>query len=791
MAIRFKDVNAVAGRMNAVLADAVAAALGTHQVAPGRTGVIARQLAPVTGSFIGQFAASVGRTGVIAAQLQNITFVGGGQNAQPGAQTLESDWIARSTGDGVMWAHDFRSDAEVNQFRNTNGYGGGNDPLANGSGATLLRRITTDGMASGACVEALVGPGTAGQGSYWWRPFSPMATPGNGRAVDDPGANGEISAKTWNPTDGGSQLSNWTQGWYGHPTYANAQPSNFDGNEFYLQVVAKMDPRRITGGNAANSVGKFIWLTTAEGRQSLSAGEHVIWSYGTGGNDGTKNYFRVYALGVNGIGSFDPLDQEEATGRIQPGSESAVDWSWSGGWDTVLIRLRPGLISTTSGANSTLLEVWAAKEGETSYTKIWSQEYGLSGYEARNGLQALILGGYNNSASFPQQFFHRFAQVIFSRNFIPCPQAYPSTLPAWASAQTDKTWTQPLTSFTTLRSVQPSPAPTGNNSPTGLINSWSSGVAGIYNGRRGYFMFGGGHQDYSGNEVYFLDAFDRRWYRIKDNTTNLSGGTATAYADGTPRVPHTYRHVVWTPGYLWLMHQAGPYPSGDSYYGVWRLNLSTLTWQQIATDMPGTKASTAEVGSHYSARRGLIYTINQAGEVWATNVATGAITKVNSNFVPGSSLNNASTFCDSLGALFFRGSGGQVSVLNVDNASAGWTQVTVTGTFGVSNYPGFVWHEASKKLIAWGHSSSRQNLFTLSPPTAAPTSFAQLLGTWTAATVTPDASNAVTPSNPDATGTFKRFELIESMGNSGRDWLVLFNSIDDSPYFYKLPSAGV
>jgi len=37
-------------------------------------------------------------------------------------------------------------------------------------------------------------------------------------------------------------------------------------------------------------------------------------------------------------------------------------------------------------------------------------------------LQALILGGYNNNANFPQQFYHRYAQVIFSKQFIPCPQ---------------------------------------------------------------------------------------------------------------------------------------------------------------------------------------------------------------------------------------------------------------------------------------------------------------------------------------------------------------------------------
>lgn len=316
--------------------------------------------------------------------------------------TLEADWQSRIAGSGVVWFHDFRADAEVNAFRWTNGFQGGNDPNALGNGATLTRRITTDGMASGSCLEILVGPGTVGQSSFWWRPYSPMTAPGNGKAVNDPGASGTIPAKTWSPTSGGSQLSNFNQGWYGHANYANADPTHFEGNDFYLQVVCKMDPRRITGGNAANTVGKFIWFSTAEGAQSLSNGEHVIWSYGQGGNQGAQNYVRVYALGVNGHGAFDPLNNGS---RIQEGSSSSADWYYSGGWDTLLFHLRPGLQNTTSGANCTLLEIWAAHEGETTYTKIWNQEYGLSAFEARNGLQALLFAGYNNGASFPQQFY--------------------------------------------------------------------------------------------------------------------------------------------------------------------------------------------------------------------------------------------------------------------------------------------------------------------------------------------------------------------------------------------------
>ena len=48
--------------------------------------------------------------------------------------------------------------------------------------------------------------------------------------------------------------------------------------------------------------------------------EHVIWSYGHSGNQGDRNYLRIYSLGVTGIGAFDPLDDEDPSSRIQPGS---------------------------------------------------------------------------------------------------------------------------------------------------------------------------------------------------------------------------------------------------------------------------------------------------------------------------------------------------------------------------------------------------------------------------------------------------------------------------------------
>lgn len=332
----------------------------------------------------------------------------------------EVDWQNRITAPGVVWYHDFRSVNEVNAFRWRGQYGGGNDP--NGGGPANCNRIATDGV-TGACLEVVHAAGSS-HGAWWWRPFGPIVggtTTGNGRGAgqDDPGA-GLLTPSAWAPTDQGSQLSNWptNKGVYGHPNY-----SGLDGNEFFFQIRVKMDPRRITGGNAANTVGKFVWFTICSTASSLTNQEHVTYSYGNGGNDGVKNYHRIYVGSLTGVGDFGPLDQAASPyDGIQPGSEVSTDWSYSGGWDTLLYRLRPGLAGVASGANATLLECWAAHPGETSYTKIWSITYGIASYNVVNGLQGLILGVYNNNNTFPQTFWHRYCQLIFSRSPIACPQ---------------------------------------------------------------------------------------------------------------------------------------------------------------------------------------------------------------------------------------------------------------------------------------------------------------------------------------------------------------------------------
>jgi hypothetical protein len=296
--------------------------------------------------------------------------------------TAQADWQARITGPGVVWYHGFDTAAEVNAFRWTAGYGSGNDPNAKGDGGTNVSWNNTDGP-SGTCLEIIRSAGS-NDPAVWWRPFSPLQAPGNGRTTNDPGAN----PLAYTATDGGGQIAGWSKGVYG--------PSGDQGTEYWLQFRAKIDPQRAQGINVNIDAGKLTYQTLCE--VSNTQQELVTTSFeGSVGVD----FFAMYC--------------HSNDYAFLPGMPT--NWQWPlGQWSTVMYHVKPG-----NGGSNTLVEVWVAKTGETSFTQIYSDANCAVSYDSPKGYQALICSIYQNGENMTQ-FYHRFAQIIFSNQVIACPQ---------------------------------------------------------------------------------------------------------------------------------------------------------------------------------------------------------------------------------------------------------------------------------------------------------------------------------------------------------------------------------
>lgn len=356
--------------------------------------------------------------------------------ATASASDAETDWLARISDTGVVWYHDFRSDAEANAFRWTNGYSGGNDPLSQGAHATYCRRITSDGIDAGGgvgCLE-IVWPSSGQFGnSYWWRPLSPLTAASNGRGVDDPAANNTIARRTMVATDGGSQTAQFIYGYYGDPDAHADYPGQFDGEDYYLQVRVKMDPARITAGlnPGGNQFGKIFYLTRTDTSNTNQEINTESYQNGSAG----RNYFSMYRSGSP------PLENDTPGQGNQPGgaagtvwfdnrdgsAANAFYWPVTAKWVTLLYYIKPMITET----NATVVRVWKAVEGETTYTKIWDQtNIPLPYFNGKPfGHNALIFCSYQNQLVAANGFYHRMAQVIFKKGTgtgtladgIPCP----------------------------------------------------------------------------------------------------------------------------------------------------------------------------------------------------------------------------------------------------------------------------------------------------------------------------------------------------------------------------------
>lgn len=309
--------------------------------------------------------------------------------------TAAADWQARISGAGVKWYHDFSVDGEITQFLWASGYG--DDPARTQTKSQWVTRQTADGITGGACLEILRPTGSTDPAA-WARPLAALQE--NGRGESDPGWSSGMP--TTAPIQGnGTRLNSWQNtdaGRYGHPN-----EGSWTGNEFYIQMRVKVDPRRVVQTVSGSDGGKIAYITTGDGRV---VAQELVSYY-----DQNVNFAIYQGSGFsdipNDLGPDDPLYPDE--------------------WVTYLYHIIPGteyegLVDDGSDV-PTQIYVDRARAGETSYTRIFEKaslalDYQNSGPFAFN---LFNLNNYHNGASMTD-FWVRYDQIIFSTDPIPCPQ---------------------------------------------------------------------------------------------------------------------------------------------------------------------------------------------------------------------------------------------------------------------------------------------------------------------------------------------------------------------------------
>jgi hypothetical protein len=356
---------------------------------------------------------------------------------------VAADWKTRASGPGVVWAHDFSNAAEVNAFRSVSSYGVDPDDT---HGSTV-KHLASAGPDGNGCLEISVPTGGSASGG-WWRPMSAIRANDNGLPTDDLGANGTLPRREWNQ-DNPAQNWEWRTGYYGHPDYHAETPTwegqsdVWDGSEFYVQLRVSISASRWTPGNPP---GKLLFIdTTAE----TSNAEIVLISDPNGaGYWNETNPFRMYtSFGSNPNSALSDPQGDGTGASMQPGSpfestcaigaptnQPGQCWEWpKDDWVTVLFHIVPG--HDNEGhiydpldawpEKDFAIEAWVAGATASEYTKIFEHHqlawiYG-SDVHPRGAFNSICPSAYMNNVAAVAGWSHRYDQIIFSKEPIPCP----------------------------------------------------------------------------------------------------------------------------------------------------------------------------------------------------------------------------------------------------------------------------------------------------------------------------------------------------------------------------------
>lgn len=316
-----------------------------------------------------------------------------------------------------------------------------------------------------------------------------------------------------------------------------------------------------------------------------------------------------------------------------------------------------------------------------------------------------------------------------------------------------------------LASVAP-PGMTAN-----VIDPWSGGA---YDSQRDrLIVWGGGHGDYSGNEVYVFELATMAWKRL--NNPSNPPGMDTPYApDGNPTSRHTYNYLQYLPSPVDRFCTFGGsafYPSAISGTGnVDCFNFDTLKWEPrkfagVAQPSYGSTAydpTTKHVWYQGWGQNGALAELDPATNTWTARGGFGGWF----TYYQTIEIDAKRRKLVSVGA-------GESWVWNISAAGAiPPVKLVTTGDNWINgaHSPGLAYDPVAERIVAWNGGA---DVVTLNLDTSV----------WTR--VGPAATNTVIPTAANRQGTYGRFRYIPS-----KNAYIVVNGIHEDVYLYKLSAGG-
>lgn len=353
-------------------------------------------------------------------------------------------------------------------------------------------------------------------------------------------------------------------------------------------------------------------------------------------------------------------------------------------------------------------------------------------------------------------------------------------LPSWRMAIAPLTWAEIGTN--TLSDVNPeNDAAVNPNHPSAapwhgvggqvtMISAWSGGIWDEV--EKKLFIYGGGHADYAGNEVYAWDGRSATFSRLC-NPTGAIGNTGTlndgndasgVYFDGKPRSVHSYNNFALRNGDWWTFGGSS-YITGTGANAAFRWNGS-----EMVRESPGTIAARYG-GACYDSTRDIFWLIDggTAQPRQYNPVTETQITKSLWVNLAGTYVKPHYNAARDIVVLF----GSSLHVLSGDGLSNS-VAPPIAGTppgFGLST-AGSHYDAAHDRFLVWGGGTS---IYVLTPPALGED---PKTAAWTWSEITASSGS---PSAPQANGTYGRFWHSNSLRCCG-----VLNAVNQKMHVFAL-----
>jgi len=322
---------------------------------------------------------------------------------------------------------------------------------------------------------------------------------------------------------------------------------------------------------------------------------------------------------------------------------------------------------------------------------------------------------------------------------------------------------------THLRQALPDPAKFpkvgGLGDPKGIVDSWSGGV--LDSRRNRLLLWGGGHVNYAGNEVYAFDLESLVWERLTDPTPDPAVASQIN-ADGTPVARATYN------GLACVAHADGMFalggdraPNGGPVDQLWMFDFARNVWQprHPSGDRPPTWVGCAcaydpetrrvwwgESRGATSANGGL-YSYDYEDNRWTKHSAD--------------SFYYQTTTVDTRRGMLVAAGHGKLFAYDIRGGGAPLRQVWRSSggdALIAKPNPGFEYDASADRLVGWAGGS----VYSLNPETKV----------W-------EVFDAPGSPKPTTYGIFGRWRYVPAL-----DVYVVVTGIDENVHFYKLPARG-